>query len=265
MTLPDTPFRQDLFATVEALYRLAPDRVPPTLMVCHCPCCMTRETLAEIVATPVRDLSSALIQEYSNSAHGDPTDPDDLLALLPRYLDLIAQDIEVDYNSVRADLKRFGDGRGIHPGFPPPAMVLLMDQYAHALLHHFAALQVMDVDAVETPWMLVEILVVGGWPVAAVTGPLDDLFARPDIGRGALIGFLVDMARSQRDGRLELWALAQYRREAAADLAAWLSPLLESDAVTEILTDPALPDEAQLWLPSLAGLKGRLTAEMLGG
>ncbi len=95
------------------------------------------ETKALIVATPVRDLSPDLICEYSNSAHGDPTDPDDLNALMPRYQDLIAQDIEVDWNSVGADLKRFGDARGTLAGFPAPGMAEELDRYARALILHF--------------------------------------------------------------------------------------------------------------------------------
>jgi hypothetical protein len=261
---PDTPYKADLFAAVEALYRLAPDRVPPTLTVCHCPVCMTKATLARIVATPVRDLPPDLVREYSNSAHGDPPDVLDLVALIPRYLDLIAQDIEVDYNSVGADLKRFGDARMADISFPPAAMVAPLNQYARALLLHFGTLQVADADVVGTPWMLLEILIVGGWPVAALTGALQELFARPDTGRAALTAFLVDMTRAMRDGRLELWALSKYRSEAAPALADWLSQLLESEAASDIFTDPTMPDGAALWLPSLAGLRGRLTAGMLG-
>jgi hypothetical protein len=261
----DTPFLADLRASVEALYQLAPDHVPPTLMVCHCPVCMTRETLAEIVATPVRDLSSDLIREYSNSAHGDPVNPDDLSALLPRYLDLIAQDVEVDWNSVGADLKRFGDARLALPGFPPPGMAPALDRCARLLILHVGMLQARDAEVCLTPWHLTEVLLVGGWQVATLAATLDELFADPDIGRDALIGFLLDLARFQRDGRIELWALSRYRTEVAADLAAFLNRLLASDPVTEVLTAPNLSDEAQTWLPALGSLKGRITADMFGG
>lgn len=260
----DTAFLADLRASVEALYQLAPDQVPPTLMVCRCPVCMTGETLAQIVATPVRDLSPDLICEYTNSAHGVPVNPDDLTALLPRYLDLLAQDIEVDRNSVGADLKRFGEARHALPGFPPPGMPEALDRYARLLILHFGALQARDAEVCQTPWLLTEILLVGGWHVATLSAALDELFADPDIGRDALIGFLLDLARFQRDGRIDLWALSRYRTEAAADLAAFLNRLLASDAATKVLTDPHLSDEARTWLPALGGLSGRITAEMFG-
>jgi hypothetical protein len=265
MSLADTPYRDELVASVEALYGLAPTHVPKTLVVCSCPVCMTPETRATIVATPVRDLSPELIREYSNSAHGDPTDPDDLNALLPRYLDLIAQDIEVDWNSVGADLQRFGDVRGKLAGFPAPGMEAEMDRYARVLILHFGTLQVRDEDLCETPWKLLEILLIGGWPFATLAAALEDLFCLPDIGRPALVEFLTDIGCSLRDGRIELWALSRYRTEVAADLADWLEQLLASDAFTDILTDPALPERAALWIPALAGLRGRLNAGMFGG
>lgn len=263
--MADTHFLSDLRASVEALYRLAPDRVPVTLMVCHCPVCMTREIHAQFVATPVRDLSASQIQAYSNSAHGTPTNPDDLNALLPRYLDLIAQDVEVNWNSVGADLQRFGDARGTLPGFPAPGILAEMDRYARLLLLHFGARQAAGEDLCTTPWILVETLLIGGLRVETLSGALDELFLLPAIGRPALVWFLTDMGSSLRDGRLELWALSQYRTDVAADLAAWLERLLASDPVSDILTDPALPDDNAMWIPPLAGLRGRITAEMFGG
>jgi hypothetical protein len=265
MTLADTPYRDALAASVEALYQLAPTHVPRSLVVCHCPVCMTHDTLAQIVESPVRALHPELIRQYFNSAHGDPINPDDLNALLPRYLDLIAQDIEVDWNSVGADLKRFGDARGKLAGFPAPGMAEELDRYARGLILHFGTLQARDEDLCETPWMLLEILLIGGWPFATLATALEDLFRLPDIGRPALVEFLTDIGSSLRDGRIELWALSRYRTEVAADLADWLNRLLASDAVAVVMTDPALPEFAALRVPALAGLNGQLTAGMFGG
>ncbi len=65
-----------------------------TLVVCHCSCCMTEEVEAELVRTPLRQIPSDLLAEYTNSAHG--WDDDMILAdmryFLPRYLDLMAAD-----------------------------------------------------------------------------------------------------------------------------------------------------------------------------
>jgi hypothetical protein len=65
-----------------------------SFVVCHCPCCMTEETEAELVRTPLRVIPSWLLAEYTNSAHGWDDDMilADMLYLLPRYLDLIAAD-----------------------------------------------------------------------------------------------------------------------------------------------------------------------------
>jgi hypothetical protein len=264
MTQGLSPFSSDLTASVAALYRLAPDHVPPTLMVCHCPVCMTPETKAVIVATPVRDLPPDLIREYSNSAHGDPVDPDDLNALLPRYLDLIAQDIEVNWTSVGADLKRFGDARGKLPGFPAAGMEGELDRYARLLLLHFGALQATGADPVETPWSLLQTLAIGGWDPATLTGALDELFALPDLGRPALVAFLTDLAGSLRDGVFVRWALMRYKAELAPQLSAWIADLLSSDAVTEVLSDPALPDGVQVWIGALAGIRGEKGRVLIG-
>ena len=92
-----TPFAEPLNAAVEALYAsFGEGHVSAQLEVCLCPVCMTEETRQQIIATPSRALTPALIAEYSNSAHGVPRDSDDLRLLLPRYLDLIAQDEMVD-------------------------------------------------------------------------------------------------------------------------------------------------------------------------
>lgn len=265
MTQPETPFLADLRTSVEALYRLAPTHVPRSLMVCRCPVCMSDDTLARIIATPVRDMPPELVQEYSNSAHGDPTNPDDLNAFLPRYLDLIAQDIEVDFNSVGADLKRFGDARGRLPGFPAPGMAAEMDVYARHLLLHFGALQALGDQAVETPWSLLQLLLLGGWSPALLTGALEEVFAHPQIGRAALIGFLADMGGSLRDGQLIRWALARYRPDLKEGLAAWIGRVLDSEVTSDILTDPTVADDKQVWIAPLAGLRGQMTGSVIGG
>ncbi|NJS40174.1 MAG: hypothetical protein HC783_15475 [Rhodobacteraceae bacterium] len=262
--LPETPFSADLRAALDAVYDLAPSHVPRTLVVCRCPVCMSGGTLAQILATPTRSLTPDLVREYTNSAHGDPTDPDDLNALLPRYLDLIAQDISVDWNSVGADLRRFGDARGNLPGFPAPGMGPVLDLYAQHLLGHFAALQVQGAEPIETPWSLLPFLVIGGWPVAPLTETLDGLFQRPDFGPAALVWFLEEMGRQVRDGRLDLWAFSRYRPEAAPALAAWLNRLLTSEAATAVMTDPSLPENIAVWVAPLASLGGQITPAILG-
>ena len=54
-----------------------------SFVVCHCPCCMTEEVEAELVRTPLRQIPSGLLAEYTNSAHGWD---DDLILADMRYL-----------------------------------------------------------------------------------------------------------------------------------------------------------------------------------
>jgi hypothetical protein len=265
MTLADTPHAPALQAAIDRLYRAGLPRVPRHLVVCQCPVCMTPETRAAIVATPVRDLTEGQIAAYTNSAHGVPPDPDDLVALLPRYLDLLAQDAPLADASVAADLLRFHQARTVHPGFPPPAMAHAMHDWLMAVIPHFGALQVAQAETLYSPWILVEMTLVGGWPVADVTGALDRLFGDPAIGTAALAAFLTDVARSLRNGVPDLWALHRYRREAALPLADWLDALLQTPAAVEVLTDPAQPDAAQVWLQALMSMAGTLAAAMRRG
>jgi hypothetical protein len=84
-----------LAAVVEDAYRVfARYTCAASFVVCHCNVCMTEETEAELVRTPLRQIPSELLAEYTNSAHG--WDDDLILAdmryLLPRYLDLMAAD-----------------------------------------------------------------------------------------------------------------------------------------------------------------------------
>lgn len=253
MTQAASPFHDALRASVAALYSHAPDRVPKTLMVCRCPVCMTEATLASILATPVRTLEPDLIREYSNSAHGTPTDPDDLNALLPRYLDLIAQDIEVQWNPDEAALKRFGAARGRLSGFPAPAMGAELDRYARLLLLHFGTLQAGGTPTDQTLWSLVQTLAIGGWAPAVLTGALDDLLAQPSLGSPALDALLSELAGSLKDGRLLQTAVTRERPEAAPDLAAWVEALLASPAVQGRLAAADLPPGAAKRLAAALG------------
>lgn len=74
-------------------YRIfAPYTIGRTLDVCHCPCCMTEETERVLVATPLREIPSGTLAEYTNSAHGwdDGEVARQMRHFLPRYLELIA-------------------------------------------------------------------------------------------------------------------------------------------------------------------------------
>jgi hypothetical protein len=82
-----------LEATIRDAYRIfAGYELQHSLSVCHCPCCMTVETERELLKTPLRQISSSLLSEYTNSAHGWDDGPAarEMRYFLPRYLELIA-------------------------------------------------------------------------------------------------------------------------------------------------------------------------------
>jgi hypothetical protein len=63
------------------------------IVVCNCPCCVAPEVEHELISTPLHELSSALLAEYTNSAHvWDDKVADDLRYFLPRYFELLALD-----------------------------------------------------------------------------------------------------------------------------------------------------------------------------
>jgi hypothetical protein len=72
-----------------------------SLCVCHCNCCMTEENEALLVRTPLREISSELLAQYTNSAHDwdDVVVRDQMRYFLPRYLELIAANDAPHHNS----------------------------------------------------------------------------------------------------------------------------------------------------------------------
>jgi hypothetical protein len=63
------------------------------IIVCNCPSCVAPEVERELIRTPLSELSSSLLAEYTNSAHGwDDRIAEDLRYFLPRYFELIALD-----------------------------------------------------------------------------------------------------------------------------------------------------------------------------
>lgn len=82
----------------------------PTLSVCHCNVCMTEETELELVKTPLREIPSGLLAEYTNSAHGWDDGPiaREMRYFLPRYFELIADYDPPDHMGIDICLRRLG-------------------------------------------------------------------------------------------------------------------------------------------------------------
>lgn len=68
-------------------------RLSGTIEYCDCNVCMTTEDAAKLSSLPLDEISSTLLGEYTNSAHGYDAEiiEPQFKHFLPRYLDLIAQ------------------------------------------------------------------------------------------------------------------------------------------------------------------------------
>lgn len=263
--IPPSPVSGVLQAVIARAYAQAPDRLPPQLCLCHCPVCVDQPTRQLMLATPIRSLTPELIREYSGSAHGVPDDPADLTAILPRYLDLMAQGIAVDHVGVGVELRRFGEARAAKPPALTAASADLLDGWGRLMILHCGWRAARGApDGQEALVDLVETLIVGGLPLPLIITALEDLFADPDCGRAAILGFLAEIGERFWRHSLGYWAVMQYRPEAAAALADWLNLFLADPGVLEIGTDPDLPADLALKSETALNLAGTLTPARIG-
>ncbi|MEM6306167.1 MAG: hypothetical protein AAF744_15725 [Pseudomonadota bacterium] len=261
-----TPYAPQLTAAVEAVYAaFGEGHVSRQLEVCFCPVCMTEETRAKIIATPTRQMPSALIQEYSNSAHGTPHQTDDLRLLLPRYLDLMAQDVEVDYVGVGTELLRFGDAVRAQPALWSDAQWEALNAWAHLMVLHFGHAEAMEMENINNPTGLLETLLTGGWDMKTVGGAFEALFAAPDVGQKALAQFAARLGRGMKTkrskARLNLFAIRYLDEPGRAALADWLNTEALMMSLADAATDPALPEPDSTYALILLDGTGTFSAD----
>jgi hypothetical protein len=122
---------------VEDAYRVFSPYLPhpsTQLTVCYCNCCMTRETEAALRKTPLRSLTTELLSEYTNSAHGWDDDyiSREFRYFLPRYMDLMASGEIPCYNGLECTFSRL---QGVNWRATWPAdEVRVLDGFFDALL-----------------------------------------------------------------------------------------------------------------------------------
>ncbi len=124
-----------LRAVIEEAYVVfAGDSVGIPLGVCKCNCCCSDESERLLVKTPVRQIPSALLSEYTNSAHGfsEASDGHALRYFLPRYLELIALNDPPHYGDLQNCLRRLGTAQ--YRRHWQPAETGLLDRFFDALL-----------------------------------------------------------------------------------------------------------------------------------
>jgi hypothetical protein len=85
--------RPELRAIIDEAYDVfGAYRIRHSLSVCHCNCCMSFEHERELLKTPLRDIPSNLLAEYTGSAHSWDDGPvaRQMRYFRPRYFELIA-------------------------------------------------------------------------------------------------------------------------------------------------------------------------------
>lgn len=106
----------------------------PELIVCNCNSCMSVELEAELLRTPLREIPSNLLAEYTNSAHGwdNGTIREQMRYFLPRYLELIAADDVPSHLDLEQCLIRLADANWRATW--PDTEVAVLDRFFDALI-----------------------------------------------------------------------------------------------------------------------------------
>ena len=181
--------------------------------VCLCPVCMNPATRDRLRGAPARGLPEDLVQAYSNSAHGVPNDTDDLVTLLPRYLEMIAADMDVDDIGVGTELLRFGDAHRADPALFAGARRVALDGWMRAYVAACCGS-----DEVASASHALQMLLAGPFEAAPVLAALDAGFDRwPDT--------VVDLADSlsARRPELDLFAIGYAPPVTRSAVIDWLS------------------------------------------
>lgn len=215
----------ELSGVVEEAYALfSPYTIGNALHVCHCNVCMAHETMRALTSTPLREISAALLAEYTNSAHdwNDGQVAREMRYFLPRYFDLLARNDPPDTMGVDICLRRLR-AAGWRTRWPH-AEADLIDRFFDAMLR--GAMLRLDV----IPWErepepkadmrdLLTLVITAGGDLGRVLRAWDE---------GPLLGAAVHFAivrqhLSYRDGRDSLHsAFLDTYPEEAAEIATFL-------------------------------------------
>ncbi|MEZ5716693.1 MAG: hypothetical protein R3D85_17050 [Paracoccaceae bacterium] len=208
---------------------------------------------AEMIATPCDGMPVALIREYSNSAHGVPSNQDDLRALWPRYLELIAAGEEVDTLEIGVELSRFGQALASDAGVLSEAQAEAYADWGRCLLSAWPVRGSLMSHEAALLYPL-QMLIVGGIAPEALLPRMDDLLRDPQRMAAFAEAVAYDL---DAVGRLDLYALKQAGGAAQAAFLAWMKADAMRDRLKELATDPKAP-----WTAAEAGriVAGRLEA-----
>ena len=191
----------ELRALIEEAYDVfAAHSVGLPLGVCKCNCCCDDEHERLLVKTPLRQLSSAILSEYTNSAHGydEHADGHALRYFLPRYLELIALNDPPHHGDLPHCLARLGTAN-YRQNWAPKERDLLDRSFEALLIEKLADLTVVE------------------WPVGfRLSYPIEELIE------------MMVLAGANIERLLQAWTIAP-NPGAGAHLAAFVSELHMSD------------------------------------
>jgi hypothetical protein len=126
VTIMDAAVQQ----TVDDAYRVfSRYRLNGTVTVCTCPVCMSEEDAQALAVTPLCEVSSALLSEYTNSAH-DLVE-DELRYFLPRYFECLANGEVPSPNGIEVCFARMRAAD--YPANWPRAEVEVIDAFFAAM------------------------------------------------------------------------------------------------------------------------------------
>ena len=108
----ETYLTQRLDVLIVQAYKLFRTRPPENAGVCT-DCCMRKIDEARLIATPVRNIQKELIEEWLNAAFTTTPSETDAIWLLPRLMELVAQDIELNTAGAEVTFRRIGDFRPV--------------------------------------------------------------------------------------------------------------------------------------------------------
>ncbi len=112
---------------IEACYQhFSKFHVPSTLNLCDCPCCISSDMVKYLLHEPLRSISAIGIWEYINAVSFSSDDSIEMPYLLPRILELIAEDAEIA-SGIETQLDKL---KQIDPN--------VLDTKAHQILNDFA-------------------------------------------------------------------------------------------------------------------------------
>ena len=236
---------------MERLYAvLGEERVSPDIEVCTCPVCMPEEMRLQIIATDRRELTGAQIGEYTASAHEVPADLSDLAVLLPRYIDLKARDMQVDFLGVGMALFRFGQAIRQDPGWLSAEQAAAYHAAAGLILRHAALRAGAGSDDPEPALHLLDVFATGGVPVHLCCAALDAAFDDPDHGPPALAEVCISVQarpiRKHGSFGLDLYGVSHGPASDREAIATWLaSDAMQTRIDRAYLSDHPSLDEAR--------------------